>query len=187
MPVLEPNTAWLTACRASRSPAASRGPPAHATKPKRSIKRSDSRAAPGGRVSNTAGGNAAARAQVPLRQTLEEHRWLSRSRPQRTSTSAVTWRPLFRRAAARRPHGAAAEVTEIDGFSFARANGSRQDACPPLNRRDPGKHRSFRNPERLLHKPIRNLARRLGGGITHADATYSGGQLGERVRYGGNC
>ena len=74
-----------------------RAPPRIATKPKRSIKRSDSRAAPGGRVSNTAGGNAAANAPneglrrlpdrtVPAPQAhvvdpLGAHSWRSRSSP----------------------------------------------------------------------------------------------------------
>jgi hypothetical protein len=63
MPVPEAKAAWLTAFRGSRSQRLPAGPPQiAATKPKRSIKRSDSRAAPGGRVSNTAGGNAAANA-----------------------------------------------------------------------------------------------------------------------------
>ncbi|MBV9800540.1 MAG: hypothetical protein JO039_20995 [Solirubrobacterales bacterium] len=37
---------------------------------------------------------------------------------------------------------------EIDHFSFGNASSSRQDDCPPLNWRDPGKHGLSRNPER---------------------------------------
>ena len=62
MPVLEAKAAWLTASHGSRSQRLPAGPAHIATKPKGSIKRSDSRTAPGGRVNNTAGGNAAANA-----------------------------------------------------------------------------------------------------------------------------
>jgi len=39
-------------------------------------------------------------------------------------------------------------VTETKGFRFGSTTGIRQDACRPLNRPDPGKHRLFCNPER---------------------------------------
>jgi hypothetical protein len=51
-------------------------------------------------------------------------------------------------AAARRPRSNAAEAMEIDYFSFVSGNSSRQDACRPLNRRDPRKRELFCNPER---------------------------------------
>ena len=65
-------------------------------------------------------------------QTSEERETAPTDEDQR---SRVT--PPSRGAAARRPHGDAAEVTEIDDFSFSSANGSRQGSCRPLNRHDP--------------------------------------------------
>ena len=132
MPVLEAKAAWLTACRASRSQRLPAGPPRIATKPKRSIKRSDSRAAPGGRVSNTAGGNAAANAPneglgplpdrtVPAPQAhvgdpLGAHSWRSRSSPLNTALQTP------------RRMGGACE--------FARKGKSAQGGClDPANRR----------------------------------------------------
>ena len=42
----------------------------------------------------------------------------------------------------------AAARKEINDSSFDSANRSRQGACRPPNRRDPGKHSRFCNPER---------------------------------------
>jgi hypothetical protein len=39
-------------------------------------------------------------------------------------------------------------ATAIEDLSFSSTNRSRQDACPSLNRPDPGKHRLFCSPER---------------------------------------
>jgi hypothetical protein len=55
----------------------------------------------------------------------------------RKRLEAQAIRPVSRGAAARPRVGDAAGATEIDGFSFGSANGSRRDACRPLNRRTP--------------------------------------------------
>jgi hypothetical protein len=47
-----------------------------------------------------------------------------------------------------RPGRGAAEVSEIDDFSFASANSSRRVACRPLDRHGPSKQDLFCYPER---------------------------------------
>jgi hypothetical protein len=105
-----------------------RGPPRIATKPKRSIKRSDSRAAPGARVSKTAGGNAAANAPneglrrlpdrtVPAPQAhvggpLGAHSWRSRSSPLCKRPDA--WPALVRSRARASSRMAGAWIQPID-------------------------------------------------------------------------
>ena len=67
-------------------------------------------------------------------------------RPERAVPLAAAVRSLSTECD--RPALAAAKPTETEDFSFGSTNGSRQDACRPLNRLDPGKHRLFCNPER---------------------------------------
>ena len=57
--------------------------------------------------------------------------------------------------------GHPADLAEIDDFSVGRANSSRDGACQPVNRRDPGKHRLFRNPDRPGVEFIAHLAAAL--------------------------
>jgi hypothetical protein len=50
-------------------------------------------------------------------------------------------------------------VTDVGDFPVCGAISSQQDACRALNRRDPGKHRLFRNPERPGVRFIARVAR----------------------------
>lgn len=61
---------------------------------------------------------------------------------QRTGVTPVPW------AEARRSRSDAVRATGTGHFSIPSTNGSLQDACQRVDRRDPGKHARYCNPER---------------------------------------
>jgi hypothetical protein len=70
--------------------------------------------------------------------------------------SGVTPAPSRSSSALVSPRHAKPKKTEA--FCFGSKNGSRHDACQPVNPRDPGKHPRFCNPERRGVALIARLA-----------------------------
>jgi len=144
-----------------------------ATKPKRSIKRSDSRAAPGGRVSNTAGGNAAANApneglgrlpdrtvpalQAQVGDPLGAHSWRSRSSPLCKRPDA--WPSLVSSRARASPRRAGAWIQLIDAPAIRESSSRRP---PRATAGQPGWRRCCWWPQRCEGPRVARLRRRHG-------------------------